>query len=507
MDVYVATILIIAAWASSDSVAFGSDLQSSCYEFDVSWVNGALEDFKFPVNDASQCQEFCEDSTNCTSWTWTTEENHQIKSTCFLFSKTGNQTHWPETVSGPRSCSCSKNEACSATKENVIRVEVINDEETCKDFCYNTTGCSFYTWYDSSDFLPPICILLSECTETFSSCTSCFSGPPTCKTEPQEELAIIVTGGVSADTSVDLLFNNGSYYCGLPNLPEDRYIHSQNGFVTCGGGHENSTRKSCLTFVDGEWQQTHYPLLEERVCFSSWETSNGGIYLFGGAQSPYTSEVVDADGNTESGFDLTDDTRYTCSIEDNDEDRVILTGGLDKRNSKNVSVFDKNGFVEQLPDLLTGRFFHACGFFINNDKNKVLLVAGGYGYSRTLGRITLDSTESLLIGDSSWQTEGSLPNAVHGIKGVSISNKIFLTGGYYRSLGYSDSVLEFNQETRDWKLVGHLSKPRGFHAASVVPLKEASKYCQASNQMETRTDGKEEEEVEEPRTILTSWFF
>jgi len=52
-----------------------------------------------------------------------------------------------------------------------------------------------------------------------------------------------------------------------------------------------------------------------------------------------------------------------------------------------------------------------------------------------------------------------------------------------------------------------LSKPRGFHAASVVPLKEASKYCQASNQMETRTDGKEEEEVEEPRTILTSWFF
>jgi len=478
MDVYAATILIIAAWAASDSVAFGSDLQSSCYEFDVSWVNGALEDFKFPVNDASQCQEFCEDSTNCTSWTWTTEENHQIKSTCFLFSKTGNQTRWPETVSGPRSCSCSKNEACSATKENVIRVEVIDNEETCKDFCYNTTGCSFYTWYDSSDFLPPICILLSECTETFSSCTSCFSGPPKCKTEQQEELAIIVTGGNSAGTSVDLLFNNGSYYCGLPNLPEYRFGHSQNGFVTCGGHPSSYTRKSCLTFVDGEWQQTHYPLLEERNWFSSWVSSNGGIYLIGGTGSLNTSEVIDSSGNTVSGFDLTDSTSHTCSIEDNDEDRVILTGGA--RTMNKVSVFDKNGFVEQLPDLLTGRSCHACGFFINNDKKKVLLVAGGWEKYNNLA-----STESLLIGDASWQIAGSLPNAVNGIRGVSISNKIFLTGGYSWGV-YFDSVLEFNEETRDWKLVGHLSEPRGNHGASVVPLMEASKYCQTSNQMEKK---------------------
>jgi len=476
MDVYAATILIIAAWAASDSVAFGSDLQSSCYEFDVSWVNGALEDFKFPVNDASQCQKFCKDSRNCTSWTWTTEENHQIKSACFLFSKTGNHTQWPETVSGPRSCSCSKNVACSATKENVIRVEVIDSEETCKDFCYNTTGCSFYTWYDSSDFLPPICILLSECTETFSSCTSCFSGPPECKTEQQEELAIIVTGGSqNAKNSVDLLFNNGSYYCGLPNLPDDRWAHSQNGFVTCGGFN---TARSCLTFADGEWQQTHYPLLEKRYWGSSWETSNGEIYLIGGSW-PRTSEVIDADGNTESGFDLPYSIRYACSIEDNDEDRVILTGGEYNRNK--VSVFNKNGFVEQLPELLIGRSSHACGFFINDDKNKVLLVAGGYkartGY--------LASSETLIIGSASWQTAGSLPNAVRGIRGVSISNRIISTGGY--NFGeYFDSVLEFNQETRDWKLVGHLSKPRSSHGASVVPLKEASKYCQPSTQMEKK---------------------
>ena len=49
---------------------------------------------------------------------------------------------------------------------------------------------------------------------------------------------------------------------------------------------------------------------------------------------------------------------------------MILTGGEYTLNK--VSVFDKNGFVEQLPDLLTGRRDHACGIFINNDKNKVL---------------------------------------------------------------------------------------------------------------------------------------
>ena len=48
---------------------------------------------------------------------------------------------------------------------------------------------------------------------------------------------------------------------------------------------------------------------------------------------------------------------------------MILTGGRYTRNK--VSVFEKNGFVEHLPDLLTGRDYHACGFFINDEMIKV----------------------------------------------------------------------------------------------------------------------------------------
>ena len=57
-----------------------------------------------------------------------------------------------------------------------------------------------------------------------------------------------------------------------------------------------------------------------------------------------------------------------------------------------------------------------------NDYLKVLIVAGGSPIQ--------DSTETLTIGDSSWQTAGSLPYAVFGIRGVSIGNKVFFTGEF-----------------------------------------------------------------------------
>ena len=48
---------------------------------------------------------------------------------------------------------------------------------------------------------------------------------------------------------------------------------------------------------------------------------------------------------------------------------MILTGGL--KTLKKVSVYDTNGFVEYLPDLMNGRHHHACGFFVNNEMIKV----------------------------------------------------------------------------------------------------------------------------------------
>ena len=52
------------------------------------------------------------------------------------------------------------------------------------------------------------------------------------------------------------------------------------------------------------------------------------------------------------------------------EDHVILTGGYDY-TKKTVSVYSTDGWLEDLPDLLTGRYDHGCGHYVNNDDKLV----------------------------------------------------------------------------------------------------------------------------------------
>ena len=47
-----------------------------------------------------------------------------------------------------------------------------------------------------------------------------------------------------------------------------------------------------------------------------------------------------------------------CSIADPDTETVVITGGLDTLTT--VSVYGRQGWVEDLPSLITGRYWHAC---------------------------------------------------------------------------------------------------------------------------------------------------
>ena len=47
-----------------------------------------------------------------------------------------------------------------------------------------------------------------------------------------------------------------------------------------------------------------------------------------------------------------------CSIEDPDTETVVITGG--RYTSTTVSVYGLQGWVEDLPSLITGRYWHAC---------------------------------------------------------------------------------------------------------------------------------------------------
>ena len=61
--------------------------------------------------------------------------------------------------------------------------------------------------------------------------------------------------------------------------------------------------------------------------------------------------------------------RHACSIDVKETEKVILTGG--RYTKTKVTVYNTEGFVEDWPELKTGRFNHGCGHFINTD-NKVV---------------------------------------------------------------------------------------------------------------------------------------
>ena len=55
---------------------------------------------------------------------------------------------------------------------------------------------------------------------------------------------------------------------------------------------------------------------------------------------------------------------YSCAISNGS--KVILTGGFGNR--REVTVYDINGFVEDLPLLNIGRQYHACSSFVQGSK-------------------------------------------------------------------------------------------------------------------------------------------
>ena len=94
-----------------------------------------------------------------------------------------------------------------------------------------------------------------------------------------------------------------------------------------------------------------------------------------------------------------------------------------------VTVYNEQGWVEELPTLIIARDQHACGHFINSDNKVVLLVTGGHGNEEQVGFHTrTTSTEILIEGSNSWVEAGALPYAPSGMAAVSINNNVIVTG-------------------------------------------------------------------------------
>ena len=125
--------------------------------------------------------------------------------------------------------------------------------------------------------------------------------------------AIIITGGIDDNwdrtRSVEVLRDDGSYWCSLPDLSDYRDHHTQSGLVACGG--TDNTPKSCSTFSSGQWTLSH-TLQQWRIDHSSWTSKHGTILLGGwGLEGPSenTTERLTEDGLSVKNFTLKYRTR------------------------------------------------------------------------------------------------------------------------------------------------------------------------------------------------------
>ena len=119
---------------------------------------------------------------------------------------------------------------------------------------------------------------------------------------------ILVSGGhssSSASTKAELLHTNGSWICSIPNLPYNRWLHTQTGVTACGSYGDSAARTTCHTLSSsGSWEESH-SLDQPRWEHSAWASPQGTV-LIGGTDSDAqtTSEILLENGDTESGFNL-----------------------------------------------------------------------------------------------------------------------------------------------------------------------------------------------------------
>jgi len=468
-------------------------VRGTCLTENMTWLSSDIMDVVQPVASPYLCQDLCGGTEECQAFTWTTEANMGIKSACFLFATTSNQTSCSDCLSGPRTCTCSSEVACQAEEENIVEIRPgVATEGQCQNICLETSSCMFYTWHDATSFPSYTCILLSSCDDT-SVCSGCYSGPPECSSQlrpttpaPAEE-AILLSGGVDSNdylTSVEVFSPSTGKSCSLPSLPDWRTSHTMNSLLVCGGYYWDTTT-TCLTFSSGKWMTSH-SLVEERDDHTSWQTEEGVVVLMGGndkggdgsqTDSPTTSELVQMGGEQgEPSFPMQYKTVLACSMADLTSPTVIITGGRDTMDT--VSRYGTLGFIEDLPSLVVGRFGHGCGSYLrDSDGTQVFLVAGGYD-GTSVSSSMISSTEVLTTTSPAWSLTTPLPRALYGLRCLTTGGKLYATGGRDDDDNDRDEVLAWLDEEQQWVEEGKMKVARYHHAVTTIMLDDdAMAHC------------------------------
>lgn len=273
---------------------------------------------------------------------------------------------------------------------------------------------------------------------------------------------IIATGGVFAlRRSVELLDPTNNRQCRLPDLPNIRYGHTQNGNILC-GGWANENEKTCIRLKDGQWivsNQLIHPRYEHR----SWTNKYGQVLLIGGWEGKQSTEKLTSDGRSQESFNLKYESVDSCLI--NEGTTFLLTGGY--KSMGKVSRYDDNGWIQDLNDLKTGRRGHGCSQYKNVVGEKVNLVCGGEAEAG----IHLSSCEKNIYGQDTWSKMAPLPERRFGVRGFTIGNTVFMIGGFdgeHQMPKYQKNIFKLEAEGDKWKDEGPMHFDRQFLEVSLI---------------------------------------
>jgi len=389
-----------------------------------------------------------------------------------------NYMAFPKTK-GREGCSIYPGKLANGDGKTIVEEGVRSSLQACADWCQERGNCDVWQF----NMVDKQCLLKSpndgfSCPATGCSDSKIVSGTSSCGIKQLRNYGIVITGGFNRGNSLVTteLFNPlTGKTCSIKDLPVGRYYHTldqleDGSLVACGGqGDSISTYKTCVRFEGsaplGEW--TDYSTLVYMRYYHTSFVYQGKILLMGGGGSYKTTELV---GEGEK-YNLQQDTVHACGI--NDGSSVIVTGGYGSGigHLKTVSRYNLEGFMENMPSLITARNGHGCGSFTNEDNIKVYVVAGGYEGSTPY----LRSTELLSATASAWEAGQDLPDrGLASMASVSLDKAVVILGGYCfkdcpSGQEYRREIISFNGT---WKKIGSLTGGRSSAAASLFTVPE-----------------------------------
>ena len=94
--------------------------------------------------------------------------------------------------------------------------------------------------------------------------------------------ALLITGGYNTHDSTEVFHPATSTSCQLPRMVLDRYGHTQDNLLLCGGDGDSEAATTCEQFspATGTWARPSHTLQDERASHVSWHTADGGIHLW-----------------------------------------------------------------------------------------------------------------------------------------------------------------------------------------------------------------------------------